>query len=772
MHIKTYVNKLGYLARQVIALLVLVNISHADAGAKPLTSPQLGNQHLEMAFDADAGYLSSVRELKSGHNCIDGPTSAGLWTLRFAHIKKPVTIHDAKAFTWKQIENGLELRWSGFAELEGVDVLVTVILLPTDRYVRCRLLVEGPEKLVLHKIHFPQIPAIAKQDDEVLAVPHFLGRTLSNPRGAFAYRHKHVTTDQEFYSEEWEAPGHLSAQFITLYQDAGPGLFIACDDTRGYGKWFTASGNKRRVFGFDVSHFPNESSKSKGVLYEMPYSCFLGTFQGDWFTLAEMYREWDWVRAVANQSPLVQKAAPPWIVNTGLWVWNRGRSDGVLQPAADLHSRTGLPVNVLWHWWHGCPYDVGFPEYLPPREGAEPFREAVKTAQERDIHMLVYMNMRGWGTSTDSWRTTGAEKHAVRNEDGSIHLHQHVFADSQRASMCLDSEDWRKRYTDLACFAVRDLGVDGIYMDQSCENLFCYDPSHNHPRGGGNSWIKGFRLMESDIRRQCNENARGGDVALAGEGCNEDWLSSLDAMLTLQVSQERYIQTPWNPAPIFPFIYGGKTILFGNYASLTAPPFDELWPKEFSPENPLALLDRKFSLQFRLEHARAFAWGLQPMIANYRPEQMETRAEEMDFFIRLAQLRHNNLRYFQHGLMLRTPNIDVPQIKVLMSRLSIYAGQRDGGRREFTKSSPAVIASAWQSKEGAIGVTFVNISNTQQAFPLQLTKETHPLPLTGTIYKIDGDGRTQVGTFKDGTIDIPVELSSQRAMIYEVIKAK
>ena len=43
-------------------------------------------------------------------------------------------------------------------------------------------------------------------------------------------------------------------------------------------------------------------------------------------------------------------------------------------PRHRLGKKLGLPVSVFWHWWHGCAYDTGFPEYLPPREGAEAFQ--------------------------------------------------------------------------------------------------------------------------------------------------------------------------------------------------------------------------------------------------------------------------------------------------------------------------------------------------------------------------------------------------------------
>src|ERR1035441_4776512 len=97
-------------------------------------------------------------------------------------------------------------------------------------------------------------------------------------------------------------------------------------------------------------------------------------------------------------------------------------------------------------------------------------------------------------------------------------------------------------------------GVNGIYMDQACTSLACYDPTHGHPVGGGVYWMQGFRAMASDIRRRCD--SRHEPVVLAGEGCGEPWLPYLDLMLSLQVSRERYM-TPdaWDTIPFFPAVY-------------------------------------------------------------------------------------------------------------------------------------------------------------------------------------------------------------------------
>src|SRR5690606_23611441 len=140
----------------------------------------------------------------------------------------------------------------------------------------------------------------------------------------------------------------------------------------------------------------------------------------------------------AQGSRLTQGLTPAWVRDAGLWVWNRGRSENVLRPAEELQRAAGLPVNVFWHWWHGCAYDVGFPEYLPPREGTEPFKAAIATAHDAGLHAIVYMNQRLWGMTTQSWETEEAARFAVKGPDGTIRPEiYNTFTKSPCAAMCM-----------------------------------------------------------------------------------------------------------------------------------------------------------------------------------------------------------------------------------------------------------------------------------------------------------------------------------------------
>lgn len=207
-------------------------------------------------------------------------------------------------------------------------------------------------------------------------------------------------------------------------------------------------------------------------------------------------------------------------------------------------------------------------------------------------------------------------------------------------------------------------------------------------------------------------------VALAGEGCGEPWLPYLDLMLSLQVSRERYSAPDgWETIPFFNAVYHDCVVTFGNYSSLTMPPYDDLWPAEFAPAEPLRLLDRKFSRQFCLEQLRALVWGQQPTVANFLPAHLEQRTAETEFATRLARLRSRAAKFLLHGVMLRPPRVTGPEEEIDMSRLSIYAGQQEG-LKTFRKKVPQALASAWRAPDGKVAMALGSIADEPQEISL------------------------------------------------------
>lgn len=742
--------------------LCLALVAAASFQVLAVDAPFIANSKIRVALEPHSG---SIRSLRDGRTGFDFQTATQattpLWHLELAGKGQSLTATNARSFRWKHASGKpatLRLYWQDFGpQYPGVRVSAQVLLDAKAPLSYWQIQVSGLTNGQLVKAQFPQVANLATQNNERVAVPMWMGQWMENPRETLPGR------DKKGQRHEWAYPGLLSLQCVTLYAEGGTGLYLAADDTSAYRKTFAITAGSTGALSCDVSHIP-ELGTGAETDWKLPYNVVLGTYQGDWVTAAERYRSWATNQVWAKQSRLAQGQVPQWILDTGLWVWNRGRSAQVLDPALSLQARLDLPVSVFWHWWHGCSYDAGFPEYLPPREGTAPFISAMSNAHAHDVRALVYMNQRLWGITTESWTNKNAERWAVKGPDGRVHPEVYnTFTGQACASMCMGTPFWRDTYAGLAEQAVKELGVDGIYMDQACTSLACYDSAHNHPRGGGAYWIQGFRTMSQDIRQRVGSAAH---IGLAGEGCGEPWLPYLDVMLSLQVSKERYAAPDgWETIPFFHAVYHSYAVLYGNYSSLTMPPYDDLWPEKFAPKEPLKLLDAKFSRQFLMEQARAFVWGQQPTVANFQPSHLESRRTEMDYVLSLARIRKQAGDYLLRGTYLRPPAMNVPVAELDMSRLSIYAGQQ-GGLTSFKQSFPLVFAGGWRSPDGRVALALASISDEAVPVKFKLDPRYYGISKRAKVSRLDAQGRASLGQLSRAA-EVSVELPPRGACLIE-----
>jgi hypothetical protein len=275
----------------------------------------------------------------------------------------------------------------------------------------------------------------------------------------------------------------------------------------------------------------------------------------------------------------------------------------------------------------------------------------------------------------------------------------------------------------------------------------------------------GFEALAGDIRRRARS---GPELLLAGEGAGEAWLPSLDVMLTLQVSQERYSNPAggWEPIPMFQAAYHAYGITYGSYSSLTMPPYDDLWPDSTAPAEPLELLDPAFQRQFYLEQARSFVWGLQPTIANFLPSHLDVRARETAYMMRLARVRARALDWLLHGTFLRPPALDVPDVDVRLSRVSIYAAQRSGPQVSEGRY-PAAMAGAWRAPDGSVAVAVASILDEPSTAGFTFDAAAYGLAAPGRIHLIDEGGRADFGAYGPGPTPVRLELPAGGAAVLE-----
>jgi hypothetical protein len=723
----------------------------------------LKNDFIELRFSGSSGQLQYFCGYRGADSVPVTDMTASIWEIKYSDSAGVQTLNtgDASRFRhWMPDDTTLILEWDHFTNLINNNMAVTAMVRIESRrsMSHWRISLDGISGIQVDNLIFPSISKTQASAIEYLAVPEWMGQLMKNPGEYLA-----KTRSRRF---EWSYPGPLSMQFAALYSSQKGGLYIACDDTLAYRKTFTFALDSTDNFIFQAGNLPPvDTSQNK---YEPQYGYIIGTFHGDWITAAEIYREWGTRQKWSRDSRFINGRTPEWLEKNSLWIWNRGRSSNVLIPAEDLQQRLKLPLSVYWHWWHGCSYDDGFPEYIPPREGAGSFISAMDNAHKKGINAIVYMNQALWGTTTDSWKNEEAEKYAAKDINGNIQSHVfNIFSGKPTAYMCMGTQFWKDKYSSLCDSAVNRYTANGVYMDMACLNTICYDRSHGHPVGGGNYHLQNFGKMTDLIRSKIRDKQ---NVVLAGEGAGEVWLPYLDLFLTLAVSKERYAGPgAWETIPLFQAVYHQYSITYGNYSSLLVPPYDELWPKKYAPAEPLKMLDKKFSQQFLMEQARSFVWGLQPTLSNYQPFLASERKEEIDFIIRLAKVRNENLKYLLKGKFMRSPVFSTQDTGIDISRLSIYAGKMGESVVAFHGTYPLLYSCSWLSGKNTLGIAIASISNSNYPLNIDFKANEYGLSDKGSVFLSDHEGKTRLGSYSGGAISVKHTLKPRDICLIEII---
>ncbi len=664
----------------------------------------LDNGLLRLTFDSSTANLVSMTDLKTGYEYLDSTVAPKtLWELvpmeKGTEFDLPTEVSICSWSKHKAV-----LKWHQ-ADGEGVEVTATISLDKDKALSYWDIALEGFEGDKLMEVNYPRISNIKEFTEEALALSNWTGRLYKNIRA------KRKVLEQRKQNRP-------TMQLTALYGEEPSGLYIASNDTESMAKGsFFKFEDKTTTYSM-VYMLPVDAANSS---FNSSYQTILGAFQGDWYDAAQIYREWALQQQWNKNNRLHSGKMNPWLPETDIWMWNRGRSSNVLTEAEDLRQYLGdCNVSVLWHWWHNGPYDDAFPEYLPPREGRESFVKAVAEAKANGINMTPYMNSIQWGESRESWKELNIEQYVARRSDGSTHAHiYNAFTGNPITPLCMSQEFWHEKYSDLCDTVVNSYGSTGVYMDQACLHYRCYAKNHGHTIGGGNHWVKGYLKLVERVREKTAE----ANPVLTGEGSGEDWMAHLDGFLTLEGSRERMSGLSASSViPLFNAVYHENAICFGNFGGFTYPPYDEFWPKEFRAPNTETLLPAIYNAQMRMEQARTFVWGTQPMIVNYHAFAREARPELMKFIAKLVKARKAHKEYLQYGKMMRAPKLaDAHLTEIDIAQMSTY-GYKTKGTNLFPhkKVVPMLYSSAWRNKEGNILLTFVNISEEEKPLEFSL----------------------------------------------------
>ncbi len=236
------------------------------------------------------------------------------------------------------------------------------------------------------------------------------------------------------YPGQW-----TSTQLMAYYNDAG-GLYVACDDPKGLPKFLDPVMEEDGVT-MGVGHFPGTRGPGETKL---PYNVVIGTFHGDWYAAAEIYRDWASKQPFCATKMAQRTDIPKWIADSppAIAFPMRGQGDWD-PPAAENPEYTPLTnalpyldkwaaaldrplMPIIFNWEQGGPWVQ--PDAYPPVGGEASFREFMSKAKARGWHPMIYGDGLCWVTSQKNtnydgmpyFRAHGGEAVVTRRWDGSI----------------------------------------------------------------------------------------------------------------------------------------------------------------------------------------------------------------------------------------------------------------------------------------------------------------------------------------------------------------
>jgi hypothetical protein len=252
------------------------------------------------------------------------------------------------------------------------------------------------------------------------------------------------------------------------------------------------------------------------------------------------------------------------------------------------------------------------------------------------------------------------------------------------AVMCPCCEPWQRVVRHFTGRILDELGAGSLFLDQigAAPGVPCFDPSHNHPTGGGAWWAEGYGRLLDPIRRAAN--AHGAFVTV--EGSNEYCLGMVDGYM--QVTERKPEDVPfWNA------VYSGYTTYFG------------------SPQNP-----DDDPVSFRALQTRELFWG--NALGWFLPEILD-RPDKCEILRRLCAFRQANLDALAYGTLLDElrPVEPLPPVQCAWHGRRPNFGLFDKGFAlppALACEMPSVIGNWWRTAGGETVLLAANLADEER----------------------------------------------------------
>lgn len=258
-------------------------------------SLMLSNGSVALKFRKAGASIEQITDMATGVEFLDSATVQGLYEFTVKSAlntdQKEVIKSEQATFlsaTLSTTGNNRTLTVTG--NHCGQYVVTAIVTLPlSGGPAQFTANIQNNTSNVIQSLRYPKIAAkpvlgVSAENDAVV-IPYFEGYLLKNP-GALA------TTTYTYYRDQ-EYPGPMSVQLLSyLDGDSGRGLYLAMDDANGHKKRFGFERVNSAAGNYLLFSFLHSISESVGNQLNLPYNVTVDTVEGEWYAVAEKYRQW------------------------------------------------------------------------------------------------------------------------------------------------------------------------------------------------------------------------------------------------------------------------------------------------------------------------------------------------------------------------------------------------------------------------------------------------------------------------------------------------
>jgi translation initiation factor IF-1 len=625
---------------------------------------------------------------------------------RNAHLEYTYSVDDVGAtinLYWSDLTSTHE--WRKFS----VKVHVEVFVPSNSSLTYWHIEFENDDEVTIENVFFPIIVGMDQISDEgdgdYLVFPGWSGALFKNPIRNMV-RGGSIGSDYP--------SGFLNMQFIAYYSsNPRSGLYLAnYDETGTYLKRFTfgTSPNDNNVQLSNTHVIPIAEGRSR---FSLPYRVVLGVFSGDWYDVAQIYKEWASKQWWARGNLTVGKDTPLWLKKSGAVIdfftrywerystkWNGPYSN--MPPTAETFKRFYNATPVLW-WrgWEKNGFGMTPLDYFPPTEGWVSFDAAVQGAHRNGGRVMVPVpyilthsfNASGWEevvnyAPRDRWGNLYTQVWYIHNNSGVV-VKQVGFA-------VAPTDFWLSKILNITLELTKH-GIDVIQLDGGPPPPFI-NYHGTLPKGGGSWWaseyLRIYRTVREEIRKVNPE------VAIGSEWLVEGYIPYID------LAGDEVIGG-LDPRGIAPQIFYNSSL--NSYIPL----WQAVYHEHMLLFSSLLIIDGRDSLYYLRNLALSLVWGDAPMVdvdpqGKGRPYNLDLYDQRILEYSRVVMEARSKYayHYLVEGAMLKPPKVS-PNPRILVPGASHipYTGV---DVEPFYSDS--VFTSAWLASDGSVGVVATSIA--------------------------------------------------------------